>query len=173
MSLIKCNECENQISTFANSCPKCGAPVGVVSGLSPNAERKGNSFSLIAFSVLIVLVFVGLLLPKYLEMKEDEKKIEAEIERIKNLPQLPISVGYRSALMGSGLVGQFKNNSSRYLTVIMSAYNPSLNQSKNFRLDIAPNETKEIGHMEGWVFASGDIVTISHDEYKTAEFKIP
>lgn len=28
MALINCNECGNQISSKAEACPKCGAPVG-------------------------------------------------------------------------------------------------------------------------------------------------
>lgn len=173
MSLIKCNECENQVSTFAKSCPKCGAPVNGSSKPESTEKAKANNSSKMAISVLAALVLIVFVFPKYMEIRNSEDSVNAALSRIKNLPKLPIDVGYRKALMGAGLVGQFRNNSNRFLAVIVSVYNPSINQRKKFRLDISPNEMKEIGHMEGWTFSSGDIITVSHDEYQTAELKMP
>ncbi|MBT6752309.1 MAG: zinc ribbon domain-containing protein, partial [Candidatus Thioglobus sp.] len=29
MGLIKCSECNNEVSSKASSCPKCGAPIAI------------------------------------------------------------------------------------------------------------------------------------------------
>lgn len=45
MSLIKCKECQNEISDKAESCPKCGAPVTRVIG--ENEERCGHCMTVV------------------------------------------------------------------------------------------------------------------------------
>lgn len=38
MALINCPDCNNQVSSSAPSCPKCGAPIAA----APLNEKKGN-----------------------------------------------------------------------------------------------------------------------------------
>lgn len=40
MSLIKCIECGNEVSEFAESCPKCGCPVSVILKSKDNYYHK-------------------------------------------------------------------------------------------------------------------------------------
>jgi hypothetical protein len=108
-----------------------------------------------------------------MDTNTERERVEAEIARINSLPEMPIAVTYREALLGNGLASAFQNNSNRHLAVLVSFENPSMSQRKSFRLDLAPGEAKEIGHMEGWAFASGDKITVSHDEYRTEVVSIP
>lgn len=175
MALINCKECGNEVSTTASACPKCGAPqVGnaVSAQIAPLIAKKKLSSPAIV-GLAFIGVFIGLSIPIYLEQREQDQKIEAEIERVKNLPEMPLEVKYREALLGSGLVASFKNTANRFLAVGVSLNNPSMHQQKSFRVDLAPGEVKEIGHMEGWAFSSGDTIAISHEEYRELEVKIP
>lgn len=142
------------------------------------ADKKSNIGDLIGKIFLGVLLCLLILLSVvYVSVSDENNKTEAalaaEIERINKLPELPIEVGYREALLGSGLVGEFKNTSNKHLSVRVTMENPTMNSKKTVRLDIAPNELREIGHMEGWAFASGDVITISHDGYKNLKIKMP
>jgi hypothetical protein len=88
-------------------------------------------------------------------------------------PDLPIVVTYRAALMGNSYVAAFTNQSNRLLAVMVTARNPSFGRQQTFRLDIAPNATREIGHLEGWKFVSGDVITVTHAEYAPMVKTIP
>jgi hypothetical protein len=52
MSLIKCKECGEEISSKADKCPKCGNPI----------KKKSNSGCLFLFIVIAAILFWGLLL---------------------------------------------------------------------------------------------------------------
>lgn len=88
-------------------------------------------------------------------------------------PNMPIQVTYRASLLGEGYVGVFTNQSSRLLAVMVTAQNPSFGRQQNFRLDVPPNQSREIGHLEGWTFVSGDLITVTHAEYASITTKIP
>jgi len=88
-------------------------------------------------------------------------------------PEMPIEVSYRSALLGPGLVISMKNKSTRHLSLVATFLNPTLNKEEGYRIDVSPNEVKEIGHAEGWAFSSGDVIKISHKDYKTITQSLP
>lgn len=88
-------------------------------------------------------------------------------------PALPILVTYRKSLMGNGYVGVFTNQSDRLLAILITAYNPSFGRKQSFRLDIPPNQSREIGHLEGWSFVSGDQIIVAHAEYAPINTRIP
>ena len=46
MSLIKCIECNHEVSGFAESCPNCGCPIS----MSTNRKKDNNIYSVILVS---------------------------------------------------------------------------------------------------------------------------
>lgn len=96
-----------------------------------------------------------------------------QLETFARLPDLPITATYRRAMMGPGLVIAFSNSSNRALAVGAQFKNPTLNLERSFRVDVPPRGVKEVGHLEGWTFASGDTITITHAEYKPVIITIP
>lgn len=86
---------------------------------------------------------------------------------------LPISVSFRQALLGSGLVATFKNNSSQTLEVAAVFSSPSTGQQKQTNLVIPSNGVQEIGHAEGWAFAAGNHVTLTNNEFRPIEYVVP
>lgn len=165
MALIKCEECEKQVSDKAQSCPNCGAPI-VVSKSSPllypqEPSKSKAKISPSAWFALILLVIGAFWLFQTPSFKEQ------------NLTPLPVDVGYRSALIGDGLVLKVKNNSNRTLTILATLSNPTLHSEKTFNLTTAPNDVAEIGHLEGWVLVSGDQIKLSNSDYKSWQGSVP
>jgi len=102
--------------------------------------------------------------------KKEYERVEAEYAA---RPELPIEISYRSAILGPGLVAIFKNTGNRHLAVVATFQNPTLKKEENYRLDLAPQSIQEVGHAEGWAFASGDTIKLVHNEYKTKTAKLP
>jgi TM2 domain-containing membrane protein YozV len=69
MALIKCNECGNEVSDKAASCPKCGAPpLGVVASnhqKQPLAAVVVQTPKSRAFAILLALFLGGLGIHKF------------------------------------------------------------------------------------------------------------
>jgi hypothetical protein len=123
------------------------------------------------FSVLTFLVAIAAFTYSLREgARKEYEQAKAEYEA---KPELPIEINYRRALMGPGLVVSFKNASNRHLAVVATFYNPTLKKEDSYRLDLAPQIPQEVGHAEGWAFASGDSIKIIHNEYKTKMVKLP
>lgn len=160
MALVECAECHAQISDKAATCPHCGAPVGssTVPGAAVKPSKKKTHPVTWAVFALLILGAIWFF-PK--------------MQREANLPPLPIKVQYREALMGPGLVLKVTNTSNRHLSLLAILKNPSVNQEKTYRLDVAPNGTAEVGHLEGWALASGDRMRITHNDYQPWEGNIP
>ncbi len=159
MALIQCPECQNQVSDKAPACPKCGAPIGSQPA-SPveAAPKRRTSLTTWGLSILVVVGAIMFFQSSF---------------RQQNLPQMPIEVKYRPALLGPGLVVAINNTSDRHLSILATFKNPSVNQEKSFRVDVPPRGKTELGHREGWTFASGDQIELSHNDYKPWQGNIP
>jgi hypothetical protein len=88
-------------------------------------------------------------------------------------PALPVLVGFRSSMLGKGLVAVIENTSDRYLTVWLAVRNPTLSTAKRFKLQLDPKSSTDFGHMEGWQFASGDEVGLFNDEFGALKITVP
>jgi len=88
-------------------------------------------------------------------------------------PTLPVVVGFRSSVLGKGLVGVIENTSDRALTVVLAVRNPTLSTAKRFKLELGPRSSTDFGHMEGWQFASGDEVALFNDAFGALKITVP
>ena len=59
MALIKCDECGKEISSKAEKCPFCGAPV--VSDVDSIKKVGGSVVRIIALFVFLIFLFLGLI----------------------------------------------------------------------------------------------------------------
>jgi uncharacterized OB-fold protein len=66
MALIKCNECSNEVSSLAATCPKCGAPIKSVAPITPekNLKRETRPAAKVAGIVLLILAAIAFFIPK-------------------------------------------------------------------------------------------------------------
>lgn len=88
-------------------------------------------------------------------------------------PYVPVRVSFRRSLLGRGLVGIFENTSNKYLSVVIELTNPTLNRTRRISLNLNPGIQQEIGHVEGWTFASGDVISLYHNDYDTTKKVVP
>jgi hypothetical protein len=88
-------------------------------------------------------------------------------------PELPIQVTFRPSIGGGSLVAQYRNLSGRYLTMMVTLRNATINQVHHVALDIKPNQTTEHRWAEGWSYRSGETIDISHADYETLELHVP
>jgi hypothetical protein len=88
-------------------------------------------------------------------------------------PALPVVVGFRSSMLGKGLVAVIENNSDRYLAVALAVRNPTSSTARRFQLRLDPRSSTDFGHLEGWQFASGDEVGLFNDEFSALKITVP
>ena len=88
-------------------------------------------------------------------------------------PALPVVVGFRSSMLGRGLVAVIENTSDRYLAVVLTVRNPTLATAKRFQLELDPKSSTSFGHLEGWQFASGDEMALLNDEFAALKLRVP
>ena len=88
-------------------------------------------------------------------------------------PALPVVVGFRSSMLGQGLVAVIENTSDRYLTVVLAVRNPTLSTAKRFKLELAPRSSTDFGHLEGWQFAQDDEVALFNDAFAALKITVP
>jgi len=101
------------------------------------------------------------------------KETDVQAAAVAAKPALPVVIGFRSSILGRGLVAEIENTSDRYLTVILVVRNPTLSTARRFKLDLEPRSRTEFGHLEGWQFASGDEVGIFNDEFGALKVTVP
>lgn len=144
------------------------------------SEKTSNSSSAPAIFIIIVVLILALAALKgffeNLELETELSRTKQELneanQKLAKKPDLPVSVSIRQAMAGPGLVAQFTNQSTRFLSVIATFHNPTTNQEMSIRLDLAPNLKQEIGHLEGWTLSSGDLITVQHNDYATSKIEI-
>lgn len=88
-------------------------------------------------------------------------------------PDLPVLVSFRKSFLGIGLVAVIENTSSHYLTLVMTARNPTFSTIKRFQIEIAPGDDLAFGHNDGWKFTSGDEFSLYHDNYRAFRLVVP
>jgi uncharacterized membrane-anchored protein YhcB (DUF1043 family) len=108
-----------------------------------------------------------------------QEKIKAEaaqtaLEQEKaRLPVVPVRVEMRRSAMGRGLVAVLSNTSAKQLPVIVATQNPTTRNARRFTIQIAPGSKVEIGHQEGWEFASGDRVLLVSSGFEDLRYLVP
>jgi uncharacterized protein YoxC len=108
------------------------------------------------------------------EEKNRTEVVQSALEKEKNrLPIIPVRIEFRTSAMKKGLVGVFTNYSSKQLTIMMALRNTTTGQTKQIQTQIAPAAKLEIGHLEGWQFASGDQIIIGSAGYESSRSVAP
>ncbi len=88
-------------------------------------------------------------------------------------PELPVTVTYRPSALGKGYVINLHNTSNKFLTVIVTIHNPTLQTGKAGHEDLRPFHGLEIGWAQGWEFTSGDLIEVRNADYRPLDVKLP
>jgi hypothetical protein len=89
------------------------------------------------------------------------------------LPESPISLAIRENAKGHGSIVQFHNTSPKQRAVLVELKNPRRNNYRAAPVQLAPGELREIGEAQGWVFASGETITVREDGHSPRSLTIP
>lgn len=73
--------------------------------------------------------------------------------------KIPVAVTFRNSALGKGLVTIYTSQSPTPLILYVTVKNDKF-APKTFRVDLPPNGTRELGHLEGWAFNYGDLITV-------------
>jgi hypothetical protein len=157
MGLLKCPDCGNAVSDLAPGCPKCGRPrvtaQATAHAATPVAPPQRNTHPIaLAIAVGLLAVVGWSLWNSY---------------RQSQLPALPMVVQSRPAMIGSGQVIMFENQSDQPLSVAATLVHPATNLQKVYQIDTGPRGSKSIGSLEGWNGQSGDTVTLVNNNYQS------
>jgi len=86
---------------------------------------------------------------------------------------MPVSVLFRAAPSGNGLITFFKNNAPAPVEIGVILSNPITNRRREVNLNIAANGLQSIGEAEGWVFVPGHHVQVTHAQFGTVDYVVP
>ena len=89
------------------------------------------------------------------------------------VPDLPVEVSFRPAMMHESRVARFTNIGERTLSMEVVLIDQSRDVTRDFRLVLQPGQTSEIGWMEGWAFVKDEQIHLSHPEFKTKYVTVP
>ena len=89
------------------------------------------------------------------------------------LPPIPITVQFRPAVLGQGLVLMFENKSGNAMTFVATLDRPATGVSKKWELYTGPNGNANISYRDGWIGQHGDRVTLENRNYQTWNGSIP
>ena len=100
-------------------------------------------------------------------------RAKAEIARLqadaKRAREMPVRLSKRKALTGSGEVLKIENISTRTMPLKVTLMNPTFGRTNVFDLVLDAAQVsasaKEIGHLQGWAAAPGDIVLVESMGY--------
>jgi hypothetical protein len=81
-------------------------------------------------------------------------------------PDLPVNLSFRRAVLHPGLVGVFRNTSSRELEFLLDVDSPATGDHFRRSIVLNPRSFVEIGARQGWPFAPGQRVTLNNPVYR-------
>lgn len=96
----------------------------------------------------------------------DEQHLQTQLAA-EARPDLPVSVQFRKALLGPGLVGVFRNDSGKTLEFTLDLQSDVTGHHVRRAVVLNPNQFIEIGAKQGWPFAPGQRITLENPAYRT------
>jgi hypothetical protein len=86
---------------------------------------------------------------------------------------IPVTVNFRRAVVGSSLVAEVKNQTGQTMSLQVSLTNPTTAKSRIIAFAVPPHGLKQIGHTEGWPFASGDRILLHNASFIDVAIQVP
>lgn len=103
------------------------------------------------------------------QLKELAGEADEKIQQA-NQREVPVTVGFRKAMLSSGHVAAFTNTSGQSIAVVAEVRRASSGQSRSFDITLDPGRKKELGEREGWAFVAGDTITVNQPGHKSLTF---
>jgi len=130
------------------------------------------------FAALVAVGAVGIIIQQN-QLQASNSHLAASNEHLReevaaaSMRELPMLMGFRSALLGHGKVVRIENVSGEDMAVQAHVVDAASHQTRDFTWNIDRGRSAEFGHVEGYTFEPGDQVTLSHDGYKAKTWTVP
>lgn len=112
-------------------------------------------------------------LQNQLSQSEDQtSQLQGKVAQ-ESKPDLPITVSYRRAVLGGGLVALIRNNSRQPLEVSAMFGNPDTGSGTRRDIVLAAQQIMQLGHIQGWTFAPGQRVLLYNAKYRPYQGVVP
>ena len=89
------------------------------------------------------------------------------------LAKLPVDIIFRVADAGLGFVAHFQNHSAAGLGLMVNPRRPSSGEYAKIELSVAPQASADVTEKQGWIFRSGDTLTVSAGDYRPLSLQVP
>jgi hypothetical protein len=103
---------------------------------------------------------------------QELKSVAAKLEELAR-KNLPVSVIFRPSPSGNGMTTYFKNNAPSPIEIGVILSNPLTERRREVNLNLPANGLQSIGEPEGWVFAPGHHIKVTHAQFGTVEYVVP
>jgi len=106
------------------------------------------------------------------QMNSQAQELKSVASKYEELARrnLPVSIIFRPAVSGNGLTTFFKNNAPAPIEISVLLTNPATDRRREVNLNLPANGVQSIGEPEGWVFAPGHHIKVTHAQFGTVEY---
>lgn len=123
------------------------------------------------------LIAVGAIAAAGLVMQRDQLQAQnAHLQQVvqqEALRELPVIVGFRKPLWGTGQIAEIRNIAGLGMAVNAHIVDAASHQPRDFTVNIDRGRVAELGRREGYTFEPGDQLTLAHDGYKSKVWIVP
>ncbi len=102
-----------------------------------------------------------------------EREVGSLRAQLARKPNLPITLGFREALLGSGLVAVVETVEKKPLTVLVSLESAALGTKKSKEVRLRHDGINELSYSDGMTIELGDKLTFENSSYSAVEFTAP
>ena len=162
--------------------------------VSATTDQPASKAALIAW--VVALIAIGAAVFEYQQSTKGTAMLKQANEQATNLQQqlnaaqvqlaritdqknelqqrnMPITLMYRRAANGNGLVTIFKNNAPTPVQMSVLMINPVNHHSREANLSIPASGVQSIGETEGWSFEPGHRIRLTTAEQGSVEYVVP
>lgn len=114
-----------------------------------------------------------------ISLQQEVTQQDADLRRQSNViqaeakPDLPLSIGFRKAFLGPGLVMELRNNSGAQLEIAAAFTSPATGLTQQRSIVLPSNVVMQFGSAQGWAFVAGQRITFRNVNYRPAEVAVP
>jgi hypothetical protein len=119
----------------------------------------------IGIAAVIAVSTVGLIMQRN-QLEASNTRMQQQL-RDASMPELPVAVGFRGALLGPGRVVRVENLAGTDIAVQAQVIDAASHHERDFTWSINRGFTAEFGHAQGYAFEPGDQLTLAHDGFKS------
>jgi hypothetical protein len=71
------------------------------------------------------------------------------------------------------LVAEFKSRAPTDMAVIVDVVDAASHSHRSYRVTVGPGRPTPLGHIQGYAFEPGDMLTVMHEGYKPVVARVP